>query len=203
MLTSAWDQNTFNYVMSPAGSVPKRPSRAGCSTCSDSRRLHLVGLVTGATMANFTARRRPPPRAGRGRLGRQADGRTALEVHVVVGADRHASLDLARCAISAWARRVRRSADDQGRMRADALPAVLAGCDGPTIVCAQAGNVGSGAVDPMAAICAAAHQRPDSRRRGCTSTGRSDSGPRPARRCGTCAPVWTEPIPGRWTRTSG
>ena len=43
-------------------------------------------------------------------------------------------------------------ADDQGRMRADAIPAL----DGPAIVCVQAGNVNTGAFDPMAAICARA-----------------------------------------------
>ncbi len=85
----------------------------------------------------------------------------APEVHVVVGADRHASLDLALRYVGFGSGRVHVvPADDQGRMRADALPGVLAGLDGPTIVCAQAGNVGSGAIDPMTEICAAAHNRP-------------------------------------------
>ena len=39
--------------------------------------------------------------------------------------------------------------DDQGRMRAGALPHV----DGPAIVCTQAGNVNSGAFDPIGAVC--------------------------------------------------
>jgi glutamate/tyrosine decarboxylase-like PLP-dependent enzyme len=42
--------------------------------------------------------------------------------------------------------------DDEGRMRADALVAALAATPGPTIVCAQAGNVCSGAFDPLGAI---------------------------------------------------
>ena len=42
--------------------------------------------------------------------------------------------------------------DDQGRMRADALDAALATSDRPTIVCAQAGNVSTGACDPIDAI---------------------------------------------------
>jgi glutamate/tyrosine decarboxylase-like PLP-dependent enzyme len=46
-------------------------------------------------------------------------------------------------------------ADDQGAMRADALAERL---DGPAIVCAQAGNVNSGAFDPLADIVAAARQ---------------------------------------------
>ena len=44
-------------------------------------------------------------------------------------------------------------ADDQGAMRADALR-----LDGPAIVCAQAGNVNSGAFDPLAEITAAARE---------------------------------------------
>ena len=43
-------------------------------------------------------------------------------------------------------------------MRADALEDALAESSGPTIVCAQAGNVNTGAVDPLRAICAAARE---------------------------------------------
>jgi len=42
-------------------------------------------------------------------------------------------------------------------MDPDALPAVLAACNGPTLVCVQAGNVNSGAVDPMDPLITAAH----------------------------------------------
>jgi glutamate/tyrosine decarboxylase-like PLP-dependent enzyme len=51
------------------------------------------------------------------------------------------------------------AADDQGRMDADALRAALEAGDGPTIVCAQAGEVNTGAFDPFEQIAdaAAAH----------------------------------------------
>jgi glutamate/tyrosine decarboxylase-like PLP-dependent enzyme len=49
--------------------------------------------------------------------------------------------------------------DNQGRMRADALDAALDGYDGPTIVCAQAGNVSTGACDPIGEIVRRAHAR--------------------------------------------
>ena len=49
--------------------------------------------------------------------------------------------------------------DSQGAMRPAALAATLfSGVDGPTIVCAQAGNVNSGAFDPFAEICDIAHE---------------------------------------------
>jgi glutamate/tyrosine decarboxylase-like PLP-dependent enzyme len=48
---------------------------------------------------------------------------------------------------------VRVPVDGQGCMRPNALPAL----DGPTIVCLQAGNVNSGACDPVGEICAIAH----------------------------------------------
>jgi glutamate/tyrosine decarboxylase-like PLP-dependent enzyme len=50
-------------------------------------------------------------------------------------------------------RLVRVPVDGQGRMRADALPALA----GPAIVCVQAGNVNTGAFDPTGAICQQAH----------------------------------------------
>ena len=41
--------------------------------------------------------------------------------------------------------------DNQGRMIADEIPKV----EGPTIVCTQAGNVNTGAFDPIGKICVA------------------------------------------------
>jgi glutamate/tyrosine decarboxylase-like PLP-dependent enzyme len=48
-------------------------------------------------------------------------------------------------------------ADDQGRMKADALGEILAGLSGPAIVCAQAGEVNTGAFDPLSVIQPLAH----------------------------------------------
>jgi glutamate/tyrosine decarboxylase-like PLP-dependent enzyme len=56
--------------------------------------------------------------------------------------------------------RVRKiAADDQGRMQPDALREALASIDGPTIVCAQVGNVNSGAFDPLDELIPIAHER--------------------------------------------
>jgi glutamate/tyrosine decarboxylase-like PLP-dependent enzyme len=51
------------------------------------------------------------------------------------------------------------AADDHGRMRPDALREALAGIDGPVIVCAQAGNVNTGAFDPFDELIPIAHER--------------------------------------------
>jgi glutamate/tyrosine decarboxylase-like PLP-dependent enzyme len=48
--------------------------------------------------------------------------------------------------------------DGQGRMRADALVSALAGDDAAAIVVAQAGNVNTGAIDPLTDIVAAARE---------------------------------------------
>ena len=86
-------------------------------------------------------------------------------------------------------------------MRAAALAAALARGDGPTIVCAQAGNVNTGAFDPFEPIVAAL---PRARRVAATSTARSGSGPppRPAARTST-AGVERRRLLGASTPTSG
>jgi glutamate/tyrosine decarboxylase-like PLP-dependent enzyme len=68
----------------------------------------------------------------------------------VVGDEVHASVLAALRMLGIGARHViRAGADDQGRMRPDALEAALAGGDGPAIICAQSGNVNTGAFDPI------------------------------------------------------
>ena len=112
-------------------------------------------FVTGATMANFTglaaARHAVLRRAG---WDIEADGLFgAPPITVVVGAEAHATLLKALAMLGLGKSRVQVvPADEQGRMRAEALPPL----EGPAIVCAQAGNVNTGASDPLRAVCAAA-----------------------------------------------
>jgi glutamate/tyrosine decarboxylase-like PLP-dependent enzyme len=89
----------------------------------------------------------------------EADGlHGAPNVHVVVGAERHVTVDVALRYLGFGTGRAHVvPADDQGRMRVEELRATLAGLDGPVIVCAQAGNVNTGAFDPLAEICQASH----------------------------------------------
>jgi glutamate/tyrosine decarboxylase-like PLP-dependent enzyme len=91
----------------------------------------------------------------------EADGlQGAPPIRIIVGEQVHASLLKAlRMAGFGTNRAIKVPADDQGAMRADALAQALADGDGPAIVCAQAGEVNTGAFDPLEPIIAAARER--------------------------------------------
>jgi glutamate/tyrosine decarboxylase-like PLP-dependent enzyme len=114
-------------------------------------------VVTGATMASFcglaAARHTLLARAG---WDAEADGLFAAPpLTVVVGDEVHASLLKALAMLGLGRKRVVRvPVDGQGRMRADSLPAL----DATTIICAQAGNVNTGAFDPAREICERARE---------------------------------------------
>jgi glutamate/tyrosine decarboxylase-like PLP-dependent enzyme len=156
------DQNAGAYVMSPVAAVVEDVAAGWLRDILGLPDGVSVGFTTGAMMANFTAlaaaRHHVLAKAG---WDVEADGlQGAPRVNVVVGAERHTTIGAALRFLGLGQDTPHIvPADAQGRMRADLLDDVLAGCDGPTIVCAQAGNVNSGAVDPIAEICAAAHAR--------------------------------------------
>jgi glutamate/tyrosine decarboxylase-like PLP-dependent enzyme len=84
----------------------------------------------------------------------------APEVAVVVGGEAHSSVFLSLRLLGFGAERVLvAEADGEGRMRPEALAAVLEGLDGPVVVCLQAGNVVSGAFDPFADLIPLARAR--------------------------------------------
>jgi glutamate/tyrosine decarboxylase-like PLP-dependent enzyme len=119
-----------------------------------------VGFVTGATSANLVGLA-----AGRDTLLRDAGWDVAAHglaggprVRVIAGEERHVSLDLALRYLGLGAAQTV-GVDDQGRIDPAALATALAASDEPTLVCLQAGNIHSGACDPMAACVAAAHAR--------------------------------------------
>ena len=156
-LVSAWDQNAAFFVQSPTAIVLEEVALEWVR--------ELLGLptgtggavVTGATMANFTAlaaaRHTLLTRAGWDVEGEGLFG--APPVTVVVGEEVHASVLKALGLLGLGRNRVVRvPVDGQGRMRADALPHM----DERTILCLQAGNVNTGAFDPAGAICPAARE---------------------------------------------
>ena len=151
-LASAWDQNAFSVVLSPAAAAVEEVTGRMLADLLGLPADVSFGFVTGAQGANTTAlaAARTHVLAGAGwDVG--ADGLNGSPpVRVVVGADRHVTI-LRSLRLLGFGDRsvVSAGSDDQGRMRPDALREALAGRDGPAIVCAQAGSVNSGAVDPL------------------------------------------------------
>ncbi|HWC33474.1 MAG TPA: aminotransferase class V-fold PLP-dependent enzyme [Mycobacteriales bacterium] len=158
-LATAWDQNAALPVMSPVA--------ARLHEVVSGWLVSLLGLpagtgtvfVTGASMANTAAltAARDHQLAGEG-WDVQADGLFgAPPVTVVVGEHAHASLIKALGVVGLGRNRVIRvPADDQGRLRSEQLPRDVTG---PTIVCAQAGEVNSGGFDPFEEIVEWARDR--------------------------------------------
>jgi glutamate/tyrosine decarboxylase-like PLP-dependent enzyme len=163
-LTSAWDQNAGLYALSPAASVVEEVAATWLVDLFGLPAGSSVGFVTGATMANFTAiaaaRHRVLEAAG---WNHEEDGLIgAPPIAVVVGDEAHVTIFVSLQMLGLGRARVHRvPADEQGRMRPDALRETLARLDGPTIVCAQAGNVNTGAFDPLPEIVAAVRERPN------------------------------------------
>ena len=149
-LTSAWDQNAGLYVGGPSASVVEQVVREWVCDLLGLPEDASLGLVTGSQMGNVTAlaaaRFRVLERVGWD-VGR--DGLSgAPRVRVLVGAQRHVTIDRALRLLGLGVPEVV-TADGQGRLDAEALRAALAEGDGPTIVCAQAGEVNTGAFDPF------------------------------------------------------
>jgi glutamate/tyrosine decarboxylase-like PLP-dependent enzyme len=160
-LVSTWDGPHFGRVVSPAGAavedVTARWLLESLGLPSASR----VGFVTGATMANLVglaaARHRVLARVGWDVEERGLAG--AAPVRILVGAEVHVSLLKALKLLGFGTAGVERiPADGNGAMQAGPLAAALRAGEGPAIVCAQAGNVNTGACDPMLPIVAAARE---------------------------------------------
>ncbi|MFL6190307.1 MAG: pyridoxal phosphate-dependent decarboxylase family protein, partial [Actinomycetes bacterium] len=161
-LAAAWDQNAGLFVLGPAAATVEDVAAGWLAELLGLPPGVSTGFVTGGLGANFTglaaARHHVLAQAG---WDVERDGLIgAPPVEVVVGAERHVTVDVALRYLGLGSGRLRVvPADGQGRMDPAALGGVLAGCDGPTIVCAQLGNVNSGACDPVGEICRLAHER--------------------------------------------
>jgi glutamate/tyrosine decarboxylase-like PLP-dependent enzyme len=158
-LVSAWDQNAgMRYATPAAAAIEEAAGRwvvdllglpDGCD----------VGFTTGGTMANFVGLA-----AGRGEVLRRAgwDVNTnglngAPRLRVFAGLERHASVDLALRYLGLGAAELI-DVDDQGRIVPAALAEAMGDVTGPAILCLQAGNLHSGAFDPMRESIAIAHE---------------------------------------------
>ena len=155
-LAGAWNQNSAFYDVTPGTAfleelaltwlikIFKLPAKSGGA------------FVTGATLANFSAlaaaRHATLTRAG---WNVESDGLIgAPEIRIVVGAEAHPTLYKSLGLLGLGRNKVTKvPVDSQGRMRADALPLLSSN----SIICAQAGNVNTGAFDPIQEICRRAH----------------------------------------------
>jgi len=159
-LVSAWDQNTGLRFATPAAAAIEESAAAWLLDL-----LHLpatadVGFTTGATTANFVGLA-----AGRQYLMDEAGwDLEALglnggpRITTFAGRERHAAVDLALRYLGLGAC-VPVDADREGRIIPEALAEAMDEQPGPTLVCLQAGNLHSGAFDPMAEAIAVAHDR--------------------------------------------
>jgi glutamate/tyrosine decarboxylase-like PLP-dependent enzyme len=153
MLAAAWDQNAGLELNSPVGAYLERVCRDWLVEVLGLPSQTEVGFVTGATMANFTglAAARHAVLHAHG-WDVEAQGLFGAPViTIIVGQEVHVSVLKALSMLGLGRERVVRvPADGQGRMVAAKLPAV----EGPTIVCTQAGNVNTGAFDPIGEVAA-------------------------------------------------
>src|ERR687892_404879 len=135
-LAATWDQNAGLYVGGPAAAVVEEVAGGWV--------LDLLGLPASASFGFVTG-------------GQMANGATPMRV--LASDVRHVTIDRALrfLGLGTDAVTVVPSGPD-ARLRVDALAHALAAePDRPAIVCAQAGEVNTGAIDPLAEICEVAH----------------------------------------------
>jgi glutamate/tyrosine decarboxylase-like PLP-dependent enzyme len=152
-LTSTWDQNAGLFAPTPAAAIVEEVAGEWLRELFGLPEGVSFAFVTGCQMAHVTALA-----AARTHLLEAAGWEVARDglygaprIRVLVGAKRHATVDRALRLLGMGAPEVV-DADDQGRMLTASLRAALASGTGPTIVCAQLGEVNTGACDDLEAI---------------------------------------------------
>jgi glutamate/tyrosine decarboxylase-like PLP-dependent enzyme len=159
-LVSAWDQCAAFHSLSPAAAAIEEITSAWTLELLGLPETASVGFVTGGQGANTTclaaARHAVFERAA---WNVERDGLIgAPPIRILCGEQAHATIYTSLRLLGLGAETaVRLPADGQGRMDPSALAKALAANDGPTIVCAQAGNVATGAFDafgPISDACA-------------------------------------------------
>src|SRR5580692_9581781 len=157
-LAAAWDQNAGLVITSPINAALETVALRWLKELFHLPVQGAGGFVTCATAANFAALA-AARHALLGRVGWDVEAQGlfgAPPLTLVVGDEVHASVQKALSLVGFGRERiVTVPVDAQGRMRVDAFPSV----DDRTIVCMQAGNVNSGAFDPVAEICESAHSQ--------------------------------------------
>jgi glutamate/tyrosine decarboxylase-like PLP-dependent enzyme len=152
MLASVWDQNSVNEAQSPVTATVEEICRKWLIDLLKLPVESAASFVTGATMANFTAlaAARHATLAHNGWNVEEQGLFGAPPIEVIVGDEVHVSVLKAISMLGLGRERVMRvPVDDQGRIRSDSIPEM----NDNTIICLQAGNVNTGAIDPLTKIC--------------------------------------------------
>ena len=160
MLAPVWDQNAGLHVAGPIAAVTEEVAR---TWLLDLLRLPAdasMGFVTGGQSANMTAllvaRHHVLAAAG---WDVERDGLAGgPQITVVAGSERHSTIDRAMRLAGLGSRSRLVDVDANGAMRPDGLAEELDDVDGPVIVCAQLGNVNTGALDPVGELADIAHR---------------------------------------------
>jgi glutamate/tyrosine decarboxylase-like PLP-dependent enzyme len=161
-LTSVWDQNAGLVVGGPAAAVVEETAGAWLKELLSVPATASFALVTGCQMAHVTALA-AARHAVLERVGWDVESNGlagAPRIDVFLGGKRHVTVDRALRLLGLGSDAATRvDVDDQGRMRAESLAQALASREprSPAIVCAQVGEVNTGAIDPLdeiADLCA-------------------------------------------------
>jgi glutamate/tyrosine decarboxylase-like PLP-dependent enzyme len=159
-LTAVWDQNGFSYASSPAAAAVEEVAALWLLDLFGLPTGFSVGFTTGCTMSNFTGLAAARHALLR-RLGWDVESQGLMGapvVTVVTSDESHVTIFAALQMLGFGRDRVTRiPTDRQGRMQVAELRAALAGVQGPVLVCAQAGNVNTGAFDPIGEIAECVH----------------------------------------------
>jgi glutamate/tyrosine decarboxylase-like PLP-dependent enzyme len=160
-LVSTWDQCAAFHATSPAASAVEEVTASWALELLGLPTAASVGFVTGGQGAN-TACLAAARHAALARVGWDVEESGLIGapvVRVLCGEQAHATIHTALRLLGLGAgTAIRMPADAQGRMDPAALAQALAADTAPAIVCAQAGNVATGAFDDFDAIadaCAA------------------------------------------------
>src|SRR6476620_8509559 len=157
-LASAWDQNAVFKIASPVATHIEKISGAWVLDLLGLPSQAAVGFVTGTTMANFcgviAARYQLSRRMGWDITSRGMNN--APPIRVIAGEEVHASMQRALILAGFGLDEIIKvPTDDQGRIIAEKIPEL----DASTLICVQAGNVNTGAIDPIKKICLAAKDK--------------------------------------------
>ena len=161
-LASTWDQNAGLAAAGLSAAVVEEVAGAWLKELLGIPVSASFAFVTGCQMAHVTclAAARRAVLLGAGWDVEQDGLAGAPPIRVLAGAKRHVTIDRALRLLGLGSGSVVAvDADPQGRMGVDALQAAFAAVDGPAIVCAQAGEVNTGAFDPIPEIADVARDR--------------------------------------------